>query len=273
MFRILLKYSVFIALILHSTSILSQDGSPWFVTDTSYNEMLSQAISFQARADSLMSIAFGHRKEILYMADSEKKGRLQGKVTRIEREAEQLQEWADDIFSNLPVQVGEEQERRDSLLILDTVINDIRVYHYNLAAMAEQEEPGERAPAAGEPEREEKDEAAGNHFLIHKESPYSDERPFEHSFALPDGPFYRIQMAAYGNPVGYDFFGGISPVTTELTDKGITRYYAGKFVSFEAAGEAIKRLRALGYDDAFIVGYFNGRRMAPERVREYERIN
>ena len=273
MFRSLIKYLVCAAIFLHSTSIFSQEGIPWFIGDTSYNEMLSQAILFQKKADSLMTIAYEHRKDIMFMDDSERKGRLQVEVTKIEREAMQLQSWADDVFSNLPVPVAEvaETNARGSLIILDTVINDIKVYHYNLEAFKEPESHDEVTKETDEPEPDKGLKVEGNHFLIHKESPYSGENPFEHSFNLPEGPFYRIQLAAYGNPVEYDFFGGISPVTTEVTEKGITRYYAGKFVTFEAAENAINQLRAVGYSDAFVVGYFNGQRMATARVLEYEK--
>jgi hypothetical protein len=273
MFRNLIKYVLSIGFLLLCTSIFSQDTIPWFVGDTSYNEMLSQAILFQERADSLMTIAYEHRKEIMFLDDSERKGRLQVEVTKIEREAKQLQSWADDLFSNLPVPEEEvvETSFRDSLIILDTVINDIKVYHYNLEAFREPENTDEVTTKNDEPEPGKGLKVEGNHFQIHKESPYSAENPFEHSFILPGGPFYRIQLAAYGNPVGYDFFGGISPITTEVTEKGITRYYAGKFVSFDAAENAINQLRAVGYNDAFLVGYFNGQRMATERVLEYEK--
>jgi len=272
MFRSTIKYLVLTGIILQCTSMFSQDTIPWFVVDTSYNEMLSQAILFQKKADSLLTISFKHRKEIMFMDDSDKMGRLQVEVTKIEQEANQLQSWADDIFSNLPVLAKEEVEnsRRDSLIFLDTVINDIKVYHYNLEAMAEPEEPVEVTSETDEPEPDDGLKVAGNHFQIQKGSPYSGDNPFEHSFVLPEGPFYRIQLAAYGNPVEYDFFGGISPVTTEVTDQGITRYYAGKFVSFDAAEKAIIQLQAVGYKDAFIIGYFNGQRMAAERVFEYE---
>ena len=272
MFRKLTKYLIGIGIFFHSLFALSQDTIPWFVGDTSYNEMLSQAILFQKKADSLMSVAYEHRKEIMFMDDNDRKGRLQVEVTKIEREARQIQSWADDIFSNLPVPVVEVvvTNARDSLIILDTVINDIKVYHYNLHAMAEPEDPDEVTAETDEPESDKELKAAGNHFQIHKESPYSGENPFEHSFELPEGPFYRIQLAAYGNPVEYDFFGGISPITTEVTEKGITRYYAGKFISFDAAEKAIIQLQAIGYKDAFLVGYFNGQRMATERVLEYE---
>ncbi len=273
MFRIAVKSALIAGILLRFTSAFSQDTTPWFAADTGYNEMLSQAILFQKKADSLMSVAYELRKEIMYMDDSEKKGRLQVEVSRIEREASQLQSWADDIFSNLPVPVEDEAETnsRNPFIILDTVINDIKVYHYNLEAMAEAEDPGGVPAETKEPGSDEGLTVAGNHFLIHKESPYSAENPFEHSFELPEGPFYRIQLAAYGNPVEYDFFGGISPITTEVTEKGITRYYAGKFVSFDAAGKAINQLRSAGYQDAFVIGYFNGQRMAAERVLEYEK--
>jgi hypothetical protein len=275
MFRSFVKYLVITAVFLHCSSVFSQEALPWFVRDTSYNEMLSQAVLFQRQADSLMVMAHKHRKEIMYMADSEKKHRLQVEVTRIEHEAEKLQSWADDIFTNLPVP-GKPVVRagvRDSLIFIDTVINDIRVYHYNLEALAEPREHNEVTARKKEPVLDEGLQSPADQFRILKESPYSAEKPFEHAFEMPGGPFYRIQLAAYGNPVAYDFFGGISPITTEVTGQGITRYFAGKFVSFGAAERAISQLRAAGYKDAFVVGYFNGQRMAPDRVLEYEKNN
>ncbi len=66
-------------------------------------------------------------------------------------------------------------------------------------------------------------------------------------------------------------FGGISPVTGErLKDKGLIKYYAGKFSRYEDASEALPRIQTLGYEDAFIVAWYNGIQLTTQKAKQLE---
>jgi hypothetical protein len=88
---------------------------------------------------------------------------------------------------------------------------------------------------------------------------------------IPPGVFYRIQLGAYAQPVKPDAFKGISPVTAEtLPERGLIKYYAGKFNYYEAAANALNMIRTQGYEDAFIVSWYHGDTISTQRAKQLE---
>ncbi|MFT6746009.1 MAG: hypothetical protein ACJAZ2_000347, partial [Glaciecola sp.] len=82
--------------------------------------------------------------------------------------------------------------------------------------------------------------------------------------SLPTGLLYKVQVGAFENKINPAIFNGISPLSGEKTNTGIIRYTAGLFKSFHAADMAKGRIRNLGYSDAFVVAFFDGRRISME---------
>jgi len=109
-------------------------------------------------------------------------------------------------------------------------------------------------------------------FKIFDTSPYSDNNPFERDYTIPRGVFYRIQLAVYRSELAADHFGGLSPITTEaIPERGLTRYFVGKFSRMEEVRTALVKVRALGYPDAFIVGYYNGQKSSFSKLKALEK--
>jgi N-acetylmuramoyl-L-alanine amidase len=89
--------------------------------------------------------------------------------------------------------------------------------------------------------------------------------------ALPKGTFYRIQIGAVGSEAEPGAFGGISPVTGEhLKDKGLFKYYAGKFSRYDDASAALPRIQTQGFEDAFIVAWYNGIQVSTQKAKQLE---
>jgi N-acetylmuramoyl-L-alanine amidase len=89
--------------------------------------------------------------------------------------------------------------------------------------------------------------------------------------ALPGGTFYRIQLGAFGSALEPGAFGGITPVTGEhVSDKRLVKYYAGKFSRYEDASTALPRIQSLGYEDAFIVAWYNGIQVSTQKAKQLE---
>ncbi len=110
-----------------------------------------------------------------------------------------------------------------------------------------------------------------NRFDILDASPYSYGNPIPVNIRLPQGAFYRIQLGAYSKAVVPGAFGGLSPVTAEtLPERGLTKYYVGKFNRYEDAALALDRVRKAGHTDAFIVAWYDGEKMSPGRVQKLE---
>ena len=78
---------------------------------------------------------------------------------------------------------------------------------------------------------------------------------------LPDGIIFKVQIAAVNKHVSPETFKGITPITGETTGSGLIRYLAGLFAKFDDANTSKTQIRTMGYKDAFVVAYNNGKRI------------
>jgi hypothetical protein len=79
---------------------------------------------------------------------------------------------------------------------------------------------------------------------------------------LPEGLIFRVQVGAFRKPVPNQLFREFGPVSGEVLTNGLTCYLAGYFNGSVDALEARTMIRRLGYADAFIVAYCDGKRMS-----------
>lgn len=89
---------------------------------------------------------------------------------------------------------------------------------------------------------------------------------------MPDGLVYRVQIAAFRNPIAPSFFKNFAPVygfRAEGSD--ITFYYIGMFRKKSDADRAVAQIRGGGFSDAFVVPVNNGARVSLERAAEMEK--
>ena len=90
---------------------------------------------------------------------------------------------------------------------------------------------------------------------------YSDARPIPIDMEMPKGVYYKVQIGAFRNDIPQNLYDQFAPISGERLNTGITRYTAGFFVQFEGAKDVKQQIRALGYSDAFIVAYRDGKRI------------
>lgn len=91
---------------------------------------------------------------------------------------------------------------------------------------------------------------------------YSSAKPIPINVALPEGLLFKIQIGAFRNAIPQDLFKGITPINGETTAEGFIRYTAGLFTNFKAADNVKQQIRQLGYSDAFVVAFYNGKRIS-----------
>lgn len=84
---------------------------------------------------------------------------------------------------------------------------------------------------------------------------------------LPEGLVFKVQIGAFRNQIPQDHFRGFAPIMAEDAGNGITRYTAGFFKGFNMANEAKNSIREIGYSDAFVVAFFNGKRIDINKAR------
>lgn len=97
---------------------------------------------------------------------------------------------------------------------------------------------------------------------------YSVKKPIPVDVKLPEGLIFKVQIGAFKNPIPQNTFKGISPIAAETTPYGYTRYTAGVFTSPDKALNARDQIRGMGYKDAFVVAFYNGKRISYEQAME-----
>lgn len=275
MFKILYRYCwLWIFMVLCAQAGLSAnpaDTSQVFYEDKTLNGFLDRAIMYQQKADSINELSIKWRKEILRMDDPAERTALQIRIALAEDSTGIYREMARVHFvymnSTLPV-----EKQLSPYLVKDTVLDGITVYQYRLSDdfLAKLNEKTEALSASGELELE--PSASGFNFKIYNQTPYSAGQIFEYDFPLPAGVFYRIQLAVYKNRLDPDHFKGLSPITTEkIPEKNLIRFFVGKFYRYEEARSALIKVRAYGHTDAFIIGYYNGKKGTNQKLQELER--
>jgi len=90
---------------------------------------------------------------------------------------------------------------------------------------------------------------------------YSEAKPIPMNAAMPDGLVFRVQIGAFKTPLPNNTFKGLNPLNGENASNGYIRYTAGNFNKIENANAVKNDLRKLGYADAFVVVYYNGKRI------------
>ncbi len=97
---------------------------------------------------------------------------------------------------------------------------------------------------------------------------YNENKPIPMNAKMPDGLMFRVQIGAFRNAVPNNSFRGLTPVNGETTANGFIRYTAGNFNKFENAAAVKSDLNNNGYPDAFVVAFFNGKRITINEALE-----
>jgi hypothetical protein len=90
---------------------------------------------------------------------------------------------------------------------------------------------------------------------------YSSKNPIPIDAKLPEGLIFKVQIGAFRKPIPQNLFKGMAPITGETTPKGFIRYTAGVFTKFSTADKVKKKIIDMGYKDAFVVAFLNGKRI------------
>ncbi len=90
---------------------------------------------------------------------------------------------------------------------------------------------------------------------------YSDEKPIPLDEKIEDGLIFKVQIGAFKTQLPNNTFKGLSPIIAQTAPSGYIRYMAGNFEQYAGANAVKNDLRNLGFKDAFVVAYYNGKRI------------
>lgn len=229
-------------------------------------EYLSDALMHQAASDSLKDLAGEARARVRESDDPNDRWVWQKQIMVWEKMARDEEELADVFYSMM-------DEKSTAKLPASSVNSpeafDSRPSEATVSTSAVEGEPGTQplmkaVPATGA-------SVYMNRFDILGSSPYSESSPIPLDVTLPGGVFYRIQIGVFGRPVKPGTFKGISPITAEtISERGLIKYYAGKFSIYEDASTALSKVRSRGYEDAFLSAWYNGNPVSTHKAKQLE---
>ncbi len=98
-------------------------------------------------------------------------------------------------------------------------------------------------------------------FSLAKGDAYTSSNPIPMDPILPEGLIFKVQIGAFRKPMPDNTFKNLQPLSGETTRPGWIRYCLGLVRAFESANLLKKEVRIMGYPDAFVVAYFNGKRI------------
>lgn len=253
------------------------------VKEQAYQAALSEALKHQAASDSLKDLVSATRVKISQSDDPNDRWVWQKQIMIWEKKARDREAAADLLYARMKEIPEGPSSPVPASIEVDTVIRDITVYRYAEERHDINGEPGDdenhgkltgvvpggSAAAPKKPENREAEDVS--RFDILNASPYNELHPIPLDVPLPAGVFYRIQLGAYSVRISPGTFGGLSPITGEsMPERGLIKYYAGKFTRYEAASSALSRVRSAGYEDAFIVAWYNGKQVSTQRAKQLE---
>jgi hypothetical protein len=90
---------------------------------------------------------------------------------------------------------------------------------------------------------------------------YSESNPVPIDPSMPEGLVFKIQIGAFHKPLPPSTFKNLQPLSGETTRPGWIRYCVGMFRTFEPANTVKNEIKRTGYKDAFVVAYYNGKRI------------
>lgn len=249
----------------------SSSGKPDEINVSTYQRTLSEALSHQVTSDSLKDLAAGARIKVRESDDPNDRWVWQQQIMVWEKKARDEEAMADQLYAKMEKERSENSTgpsvNPPEAIEVDRIIDDLTVYRYKPPGTGTKDafvaptSVVDKVPVLSSADR----------FDILSHSAYNEGNPIPMDIVLPSGTYYRIQLGAYGNLVDPEIFVGITPVTGEhVKELGLVKYYAGKFTKYDEASTALPRIHTLGFEDAFIVAWYNGNPVPANKAKQLE---
>jgi tetratricopeptide (TPR) repeat protein len=236
--------------------------------ESGYMEMLNEALRIQMKSDSLVRETERLRREIAGSNDWNMKKRALAEINVLQTEADNLQNNANAIYSKargleLKFVHANSQTRN---IITDSLV----VSHLG----KDKQTTDNTGISKNEIKQdEEHTDKVLYDFRILSNSPYSEINPISIDTTNHVGICYKIQVGVFGKPVEFQQFKGLTPISAEkIAENGFTRYYAGIFSHIKETELALEMVRNYGFKEAFIVSFYNGKKISLIRAREIEQM-
>jgi tetratricopeptide (TPR) repeat protein len=257
-----------------------RDTLPW-----NYDVLLSQALDYQFRADSITALADEINKRI-ETANIAEKADLKDKAQTLEKLAASNQKIADQKLAEARTIAAKTEatnpdtQKVNRLPVLNIAKSD-SVKKTSVVPVAEikkdtakviKEEKTKKVTESRIEKQIQTVPEIFSIFEIEEKPSYSADEKIPVNPDVHPGLIYRIQVAVLRNPASPAYFKGISPIVGFRNEGAeVTNYYAGMFRRSADASKALTKVRARGFKDAFIVALFDKKVVSADRAAVLEK--
>lgn len=197
-----------------------------------YDKVLSEAMKYQVKADSLNSLIADYRKEYDKLSTSQKQA-AKSRISEMELLSFEYQRIADEKFGSTGARPSIKKEDV-AVPVLHEPIRGVEIFSiFNV----------ETDPAR----------LRNQKILLDPE--------------IPAGLVYRIQIGVFSKLMEPSFFKGISPLAGfKIPGTGSIKYFAGQFRRMADASQSVVTVRQMGFKDSFVNAVFDGKAVSLERA-------
>jgi hypothetical protein len=245
----------------------------------SYENMLSEALLLQGKADSLSQMATKYRGD-LQNTEGTARTALWSKIQELEKLSLDYRTRADKKMTDAEKLAGlPDNQEKDTTDIAPEVkettvaaIDSFSTFVPPVVAPVQKNDSLLVTPVkTGEKKQAEVTEIFAD-FNVTEKPVYKPDEKVTVNPAVPPGLIYRIQVAVFRNPVAPSYFKGLSPVHGFRNDaNGITTYYAGMFRKSADAGKALPKVKSLGFKDAYVIALMDKKTVSNDRAAMLEK--
>ena len=238
-----------------------------FLYKSEYDSLLSLAINYQLKADSLSWIIDEKRLIFDNNEEGQERAKLSNTIIELEREIYSLQKKADSCYERV------REIEQANLVSQKSIYEDLQTTKNKEISNTEEElnkskniyvEPVLDSLSKSklkiiEETQEETTKLYDYGLRIKIPSNYNSINPIPTNEILPEGILYMIQLGVYSSPKNAGVFNGLTPLSCiKKENNNIRKYFAGKFLQLSEAEKNLPLVKSKSFKDAYIVAFNNG---------------
>lgn len=225
-----------------------------------YDRVLNEALDYQVRADSLRDLADQKRKQLAGKPAAQKAS-AEKEIGDLGQQSAHWQRLADQKYNEAQASAG----RKTPVAAATRPETAPKPVPAEEKIKQEPGKPVPQLPAQKQPE-------VFSVFEVISNPVYGPGDAIPVDPEIPEGLVYRIQVAAFSNPVNPSIFKGLTPVYGfRVAGTKMTSYSIGLFRRLADANRALTTVRQHGFRDAFIVSSLGGKPVSAERASVLEK--
>jgi len=227
-----------------------------------YDKVLSEAMDYQVKADSLNALAAVYKNEYGSLPASQKPA-AKSRISETESLAASYQKLADEKFTGAGLQSG---ARKDTVIPQAPAVNTVKPVQNADPGVVEPAQTQVKQDQAQVPVKQYSVEVFSL-FEVETKQDLIKNQKISIDPELPAGLIYRIQMGVFSKPLSPEFFKGISPASGfRISGTPSIRYFVGMFRRIADANRSLLIVKQKGFKDSFITAILDGKPVSIDRA-------